>query len=351
MMDAQDKQWNSEVSFSTMHVYYHIKATSEKAEIGPFKQDYYALKWLIDDLQAERILRQAQDNSGFQLTGTALEVLLEYLTSGNRNHDSSSSKRGMDTLSILERSREIRRYSRGDRFRDLSVRHTLREIARNKRTLAEVRESDLRIMPKEHKEPHSDIVLCIDTSGSMGFGQKLTYARLAAAGLVKAALRNGDKVGIIAFGDRGQTVVPMTGSDEGALMNGIATLCANGNTNIGDGMKAAREFVAASRSRNRKHMILVTDGQASAVSEDAYTRLSRGKKRDITEESALWETNQAAAGGIQVSVVCVAPRDEEVDLFVRNIATAGRGRLYRMKGLDDLRDIFCSSSRTGRSVA
>ena len=70
MMDAQDKQWNSELNFSTMHVYYHIKGTSEGASLSPFKQDYQALKWLVDDLETENILRR-DGGAGFLLTGIA----------------------------------------------------------------------------------------------------------------------------------------------------------------------------------------------------------------------------------------------------------------------------------------
>ena len=353
MMDAQDKQWNNEVSFGTMQVYYHIKGTSDRVDLGPFKQDYHALKWLIDDLQTGNILRQGSDASGFLLTGVALEVLLKHLMDRRGNESASRTTRGLDGLSMIERSHEVRRYSRGDRFHDLSVRHTLREIARRKISLSEVRESDLRVLLKERRRPHSDIVLCIDTSGSMGFGQRLTCARLVAAGLVKAAFNDGDRAGVVGFGDRGQTVVPLTKDDGEPLMNGIAALSANGNTNIGDGIKAATELLLASGSRNRKQIILITDGQASAVSEAAFQQLSAVRERDITQESALHETKKAAAAGVQVSVVYIAPRDEEIDLFIRKIAETGRGRIQRMSGLEDLENVLCRptrpSSQAGRT--
>jgi len=340
MMDAQDKQWNSEVSFSRMQVYYHIKGTCEGANLSPLKQDYHALKWLIDDLQTQNILRPTDDAAGFLLTAVALDVLLKYLTDNQAAKHGGKITPGLDGAPTSYRSHEVRRYSRGDRFRDLSVRHTLKEIARRKRTLLEVRETDLRVFKKEPLEPHSDIVLCIDTSGSMGFHQKLTYARLAAAGLVKAACEDGNRAGIVAFGDRGQTIVSLTRKNDGLLLNRIAGLYANGNTNIGDGIKSARELLFRSSSPNRKHVILITDGQASAVSEAAFTRLSSAKTGDLTEESALWETSKAVAEGVQVSVVYVAPLDEEVDLFIRNIVEIGRGKICRMGGLADLKNML-----------
>ena len=347
MMDAQDKQWNTEVSFSTMQVYYHIKGTSEGVDLGPFKQDYHALKWLIDDLQTENILRPTGDASGFLLTGIALEVLLKQLLDRRGGEQARRITRDPNQSPATERSHEIRRYHRGDRFHDLSIRHTLREIARHKRSLPEVRESDLRVVLKERRRPRSDIVMCIDTSGSMGFGQRLTCARLVAAGLVKAAFRDGDRAGIVGFGDRGHSVVPLTENEPDLLMNGIAALNAKGNTNIGDGIKAARELLLASGSRSQKHIILITDGKASAVSEESFARLSSVSERDITEESALWETRRAAAAGVRVSVVYIAPRDEQVDSFVRNIAEIGRGKIHRMSNLADLESVLCPS--TGRA--
>jgi len=340
MMDAQDKQWNSEVSFSRMHMYYHIKGTCDGEKLNPFKEDYHALKWLIDDLQTQSILRPTDDAAGFLLTSVALDVLLSYLTDGRTKEHGSQVKQELIGSPLSYRSEGVRRYSRGDRFRDLSVRHTLREIAKRGHDLAQLKEGDLRIFMKEHREPRRDIILCIDTSGSMGFHQKLTYARLAAAGLVKAACQDGNRAGLVAFRDLGQTIVRLTGKCEDLLLNGIAGLSANGNTNIGDGIRSARELLLDSGSRNSKHLILITDGQASAVSEEAFARLSSPKGRDPTEESALFETSRAADAGVQLSVVYVAPRDEEIDRFVRDVADVGRGKIYRMSGLADLRNML-----------
>ena len=68
----------------------------------------------------------------------------------------------------------------------------------------------------------------------MGFNQRLTYARLVAAGLARAAFHNGNRVGVVAFNDYGQTTVRITAKDRNSILNGIAGLFANGNTNIGD---------------------------------------------------------------------------------------------------------------------
>ncbi|OGO37864.1 MAG: hypothetical protein A2147_06215 [Chloroflexi bacterium RBG_16_57_8] len=339
MMDAQDKGWNRDINFSRMQVYYHIKGTCEKSDVGPFKQDYHALKWLIDGLSEQGVLRSVGETPGFLLTGFALDILLKYLT-GNDGAGFIHHVPEAGGSFTSYRGHEVRRYSPGDTFRDLSVRHTLKEVVRRKKALSEIGNSELRVFLKERRKPQADIVICIDTSGSMGFGQRLTCARLAAAGLARSTLSSGNRAGLVAFNDYGQTVLPLTGNDGALLLNGIAGLSAGGNTNIGDGLKSARELLLRSHSRNRKHIILISDGRASAVSEAALTELGLRKARDLTEESALLETNKAAIAGVQVSVIYVAPRDESVDLFIKNVARSGGGKVHRMSGLADLKAVL-----------
>ena len=339
MMDAQDRQWNSEISFDRMHVYYHVKGTCESTDLSPLKQDYHALKWLIDDMQTMQILKTV-GGAGYSLTGLALDIVLDRLIDRTVNGNGTRYAPGRGRVLTTHRGHEIRRYSVADRFRDLSVRHTLKEVAKRRKRLAQVNRTDLRVLVRERRRPQSDIVLCIDASGSMGFSQKLTYARLTAAGIVRAALHDGDRVGVVAFNDRSQTTVPLTATDEASLLDGIACLSAGGNTNIGDGIRAARELLLKDRSRNPKYVILISDGMPSAISEDTFARLSANKARDLTEEAALSETRQAAAAGVPVSVIYIAPDLGAGDLFVKNLARVGRGRVQRVAGLADLRSML-----------
>ena len=336
MMDAQDGQWNSEVSLSRMRVYYHVKGTCEGRDVSPLKQDYHALKWLIDDLQQQQVLKATGDATEFTLTGFALDSLLRYLmdSATTRHSPPNSSAGGTDFTHF--RTHEVRRYTPGDTFRDISVRHTLREIARKQKGLSDVTSADLRVFLKERRNPQVDVVFCIDISGSMGFRQKLVYARVAAAGLVEAAFRDGNRAGVVAFNDCGQTAVPLTGKDKDSLFNGIAGLTPRGNTNIGDGIKSARDLLLLAHNRNRKHIILISDGQASAVSAGAFARLSPAKGRDLTEDAALLETNRAAAAGVCVSVIYIAGTNETDDAFIKSLAKAGRGTVRRLSGLSDV---------------
>jgi Mg-chelatase subunit ChlD len=340
MMDAQDKIWDKNISFSRMNVYYHVKGTSGKADLSPFKQDYHALQWVIDDLREGNILRPADDGPGFLLTGFALDTLLNYFTDMKTPTRNSGTLRQFGEVYDSDRSPDIRRYSQGDTFRDLSVRHTLKEIVRSKKKMSDVGYRDLRVFMKERRKPQTDIVFCIDTSGSMGFNGGLTGARLVAGGLARAALSDGNRAGVVAFNDNSQTKVSITGRDRDSVLNGIAGLSANGNTNIGDGIKSARELLLHGRSNNRKLIILLTDGQASAVSQSAFEQLKLRKERNLTEESAIYETRKTVDKGIRLSVVYLAPRDEAVESFISNLARIGKGKVLHLTGLSDLKTLL-----------
>ncbi|MDO8687392.1 MAG: hypothetical protein Q7K41_02250, partial [Dehalococcoidales bacterium] len=133
LMDAQDRQWSAEMSFERMHIYYHIKANGGRDELSPQKRDYYGLRTLIDDLENQGILRATDTANGFTLTGEARNTRLEYGVARGPGGGGRRCPRDLGKMLVPERKPEIRRYSSGDLFRDISVRHTLKQIARQKK--------------------------------------------------------------------------------------------------------------------------------------------------------------------------------------------------------------------------
>ncbi len=340
LMDAQDKQWSSELSFERMHVYYHIKENSKGEKLSPQKRDYYELKMLIDDLEKQGILMMAETEGGFVLTSEALDILLEYLISRDPKDRGRQGAIDFVKTRVNERKYEVRRYSTGDVFRDISIRHTLKEIARQKKVLSDVRSSDFRVFMKQHRKLQSDIVLCLDTSGSMGFQHKLMYARLAASGLAKAAIKNGDRVGVVAFDNFSKITIPLDEENNDAITSCISKLYARGNTNIGDGIKSASQLLLQGNNQNQKYILLITDGQPTAISQGTFEKLKALEEKDLTEESAILETRRAAARGIKVSVLHVADKDEVSGDFAKNVARAGRGEVRRVSSVEDLATIM-----------
>ena len=124
------------------------------------------------------------------------------------------------------------------------------------------------------------------------------------------------------------------------LIDCIAGLSIRGNTNIGDGLKCAAEILFRDRNENQKYIILVTDGQPTALSARVFTRLQALKDRDLTEESALLEARQAAARGAIISVIHIAGPGGDGSAFIRNIARIGRGTVRRLSGAGDLRVVL-----------
>jgi len=168
----------------------------------------------------------------------------------------------------------------------------------------------------------------------------MVHARMVAAGLIQSAIEKGDQVGIVSFNNHGQVTLPLSNGKKHALLDCIAGLPSQGNTNIGDGIKASRELLMGTRNRNRKSILLISDGQPTAVSEKIFAQLKTDKKSDATQESVLMEVRQAVARGIQVSVVHIAAPDEKQDAFMQKIARVGRGKVHRIAGTEDLKKLL-----------
>lgn len=115
-----------------------------------------------------------------------------------------------------------------------------------------------------------DIVLVIDTSGSMGDGScngKIAEVREAAKSFVDT-IDSGTQVGIVDFDSSASVIKDLTDNKD-ALKNQIDGLCDSGGTDIRAGINAGR--TVSWRSETVKGMIVMTDGVGTVGSapEDA----------------------------------------------------------------------------------
>ena len=339
LMDARDKQWQKQLDIRDLHVYYHVKGEQDSKKISQMKQDYYGLRAIIDYL-AERGMLTSEDTTGsFSITHHAMDMLLEQLVSKILNGREIEHLIGYGKTRISSNKKATRRYRLGDVFKDISIRHTLRELARQKKQLSDISRRDIMVFIKEKQRIQSDIVLCIDSSSSMRYHQKLSFARLAASGLVKSALKKGDRIGIVSFNDLGREIIPLTEKKE-EIFKHIVDLDAGGNTNIGNGVKCAADLLLKERNHNQKFIVLITDGEPTAISSEAYKRSRPGTDKTMTEEDILIETRKAMVKGIKTSVIHL--RDFKTDGYklIKNIARVGRGHVIKISSIDQLRALM-----------
>lgn len=114
---------------------------------------------------------------------------------------------------------------------------------------------------KKHDKPSLAMVLAIDKSGSMS-GTKIELAKDAAKATVEL-LGSQDKVGIVAFDSRAHSLVKLQSVRNRAhILSDIARLTASGGTSIYAPLELAYQELATTRAKI-KHVILLTDGQAS----------------------------------------------------------------------------------------
>ncbi|HVM51766.1 MAG TPA: type II secretion system F family protein [Acidimicrobiales bacterium] len=131
----------------------------------------------------------------------------------------------------------------------------------------------------ERLDQRLDVVLAIDTSGSMQ-GEALAAARSAAAAFVDR-LRPDTSVAILGFGPTASVVLPFT-TDRDVARAALATMTPAGETALYDAVVVAAGLFEG--STGRRAVVLLSDGgdTASAVSSDV-ARSSIG-----SADTALW---------------------------------------------------------------
>ncbi len=170
---------------------------------------------------------------------------------------------------------------------------------------------------KRRDEPEVAMTLVIDRSGSMT-GLPLEMAKQAARATADT-LAGDDLLEVIAFDSQPTRIVRMTPAKHSArVQNDIARIQAGGGTEIFPALDAAYQGLSTTRAK-RKHVVLLTDGQAPQAG-----------IRDLVQAMA--------AESITVTTVGLGGGVDEG--LLRTIADVGGGRFYKVSDPQALPRIF-----------
>jgi len=159
-------------------------------------------------------------------------------------------------------------------------------------------------------------VLVVDLSGTMRQLEKLWHAKECSIALSLAASQFKDRVGVVSFSNMADVVVDIT-SNPYRLTRRVIDLDLHPNsfTNIGYGiLKAVQLFSYHRRGKASQHIILISDGDATAP-------------HPSPKKYALRQATRAAKKGITISTICINEESADPELM-RRIARIGKGRIY-----------------------
>jgi Ca-activated chloride channel family protein len=188
----------------------------------------------------------------------------------------------------------------------------------------------VRMDPEKRKdEPEVAMALVIDRSGSMT-GLPLEMAKQAAKATADT-LSPDDLLEVIAFDSQPTRIVRMTPAKHSArIQSDIARIQAGGGTEIFPALDAAYQALSTTRAK-RKHVVLLTDGQAP-----------QNGIRDLAQAMAAEEitvTTVGLGGGVDESLL-------------RMISEVGGGRFYKVSDPESLPRIFTRETEmVSRSTA
>jgi len=281
-----------------------------------------ALAKTLEFLEEEDILERT--SSGWMLSQRGINMLLERLTPrleegaylyGYGRH-SAGKKLTLGEGKVVG----TRRFRFGDKYRDVSFRDTMKEAIRHRRR--QITREDIIVNIKDIRT-RMDIVLVVDLSGTMLQLDKFWFAKESVIALSLAATAYKDRVAVVSFSNMADVVVDLTASPHNVTRKVLELeLHENAFTNIGYGlMKACELLEHHPKGRAKQHIILISDGDATAP-------------HPSPQKYALRQAARIARRGVTISCICINQRSADPELM-RRIAKIGKGRIYLI-GAEDL---------------
>jgi Mg-chelatase subunit ChlD len=357
LIHFQESQSSREVHLQNLHTHYMDEVRKGK-KVDPGKVEYEHLKKILTDLEDEGFVTMLGEGKGYHLEGKALAILLETsrMESPGKSHHAKQEHR-------IEKV-NVRRYMRGDNYRTISMRHTLKMLLKKGKRIKDISPQDLRVFDKVPLS-QKDIMLCIDVSDSMKEQEKLLYAKVAALGVARSVIARGERIGIVSFSNYGKISVRPT-RRVSEIAEALLNLTAHQYTNIGDGIKKAREILLNRDPGHQKEIIIMSDGlpnisgeglstedffspeysemnefrycigtppSPSYTPEDAaaikYTKSMF--KNVLAKDYAAKEARKARERGIKISFLYIGEHESDGHTFARQLSRLGGGTYHAIK--------------------
>lgn len=208
----------------------------------------------------------------------------------------------------------VRPYARGDAFKDVALRKTIKQAIRRGHT--HITEDDLHSFDREMRQ-QVNVIYALDTSGSMK-GEKIRLAKRAGVALAHRAIRDRNEVGLVLFDTKPKDVVPLT-TDFFTFTRPLAICSPGQETDIAQAIAKGTELLED--AKGIKHIVLLTDG-LHTTSSDPNT-------------AVLEQVGIAASQDITISVVGIA-LDKLGEALARTIVDHSKGKLYSVHGADEI---------------
>jgi Mg-chelatase subunit ChlD/ribosomal protein S8 len=317
---------------------------------------YDALIDILKNLADEGLINE-EEQSKIKISDKGYAILYEDLLAevdcalmkGKGKHElrAGKSRNGEDVV-------DIRRYECEDRFRDISLRRTMREVLKKRRYPEKIQREDIRI---KERRPQGcmDVVLALDRSSSMIEHNKFQYARKAAIGLSLAAFKNGDRSSVVTFANTATKLSKLTYNVHRDLLDRITEVRPAGYTNLEDALKNAREILLAASRNAQKHIIIITDGVPTTHNyHDATSKQMRKKvinirkgthlitttnEKERSKHAALRQVKICRSNNISCSVVCIQIGNDVDIEFSRKLARVGDGSVHFLKDEKNLLNV------------
>ena len=229
-------------------------------------------------------------------------------------------------LNFYGEAKDYKKYKFGDRFKDLSIRQTVRRAIRRGRVNLE--KEDLTSLTRQAKGK-INVLYCIDSSGSMR-GAKIKMAKRAGIALAYKATKNKDKAGLLVFSSKIESNVRPT-HDFQMLLRRISKIRTSGETDIALGLTEAMKMFD---SKKNNHLVLITDGVQTL-----------GKK---PQEEVLKKISEATNRSISITLIGIN-LDKEGKSLSQKIVNMNDGNFYQVKASDDLGHIVLEDYRARKT--